>query len=276
MNERLRRREPAVRAFFFELRETNEQIPGEDRSPRYVLLPSGAYANRALLIGILSGTETRENGIKAYMSDPTSDISFFSGRYTPEVTSFLSEAETPCICALVAKLGTFETQDGARFISLKPESMGKTDERSREYWILTTAKETLSRLEHLRDAKEGRDATQAAKDAVEHYNTNIERYYNMVFNALRSILPQKSEGVDNAAAIMAGRETENAKTENLERVKREILQIVEENREGITYDELVRALGEYDENAVEEALNALMNSGALFEPQLGRFKIMEG
>lgn len=276
MNERLKRREPAVRAFFFELRETNEQIPGEDRSPRYVLLPSGAYANRALLIGILSGTETRENGIKAYMSDPTSDISFFSGRYTPEVTSFLSEVETPCICALVAKLGTFETQDGARFISLKPENMGKTDERSREYWILTTAKETLSRLEHLRDAKEGRDATQAAKDAAEHYNTNIERYYNMVFNALRSILPQKSEGVDNAVAIMAGRETENAKTENLERVKREMLQIVEENREGITYDELVRALGEYDENAVEEALNALMDSGALFEPQLGRFKIMEG
>lgn len=268
MNDRLRKREPARRAFFFELREANHQVSMGEKSPKYVLLPSGIYANRAFLIGILTSTERRENGIKAYMSDPTSDISFFSGRYTPEVTSFLNKTETPCICALVAKLGTFETQDGARFISLKPESIGRTDERAREYWILTTAQKTLERLEQLREAKEEREAPQAAKDAIEHYNTNLERYYRMVFAALRTILPQKSEA-------LISDDVSEARSKDLEEAKREVLQIIEGKEDGVTYEELVKEMKAYDESLVEEALNALMDEGALFEPMLGRFKILE-
>jgi len=265
---RLRKREPARRAFFFELREVNHQVSAGEKSPKYVLFPSGVYANRAFLIGILTGTEKRENGIKAYMSDPTSDISFFSGRYTPEVTTFLNKIETPCICALLAKLGTFETQDGARFISLKPESIGRTDERAREYWILTTAQDTLKRLEQLKEAKEGREAPQAAKDAVEQYNTNLERYYSMVFAALRTILPQKSEA-------LIPEEMNETKSKELEEAKREILQIIERKEDSITYEELIKEMKTYDESLVEEALNALMDEGVLFEPALGRFKILE-
>lgn len=72
----IREREVAVRAFFFELREANHMVSGAEKSPRYVLLPSGIYANRVFLVGIMTGTEKRENGVKAYMSDPTSDITF--------------------------------------------------------------------------------------------------------------------------------------------------------------------------------------------------------
>jgi RPA family protein len=52
----MREREVAVRAFFFELREANHMVSGVEKSPRYVLLPSGIYANRVFLVGIMTGT----------------------------------------------------------------------------------------------------------------------------------------------------------------------------------------------------------------------------
>jgi hypothetical protein len=263
MNMGIRKREPAVRAFFFELIESNYQLSEGEKSPKYVLLPSGIYANRALLVGFLNNVERRENGIKAYMTDPTSDIFFFSGKYTPEVTSFLNNIETPCICALVAKLGTFETPDGAIFISLKPEIIGRADEKAREYWILTTAKETLKRLEQL---KEGN--VQAAKDAIEHYNTNIERYYNMVFSALRTIASQKAED-------QIVQKQEEQKKSDLERVKKEMLDIIKEKDEDMTHEELVKEMGGYEDSIVEEALNALLDDGIIFEPALGHFRLVE-
>jgi len=261
MNVGMRKREPAVRAFFFELIEANYQLSGGEKSPKYVLLPSGIYTNRAFLVGFLSSVEKRENGIKAYMTDPTSDISFFSGKYTPEVTSFLNKIETPSICAMVAKLGTFETQDGARFISLKPEIIGKTDEKAREYWILTTATETLKRLEQLKERN-----LQAAKDAIEHYNTNIERYYNMVFSALRTITSQKAE--DQIVQ-------EEQKKRDLERVKKEMLDIIKGKDEDMTHEELVKEMKGYEDSVVEEALNALLDDGIIFEPTLGHFRLVE-
>ena len=258
----MREREVAVRAFFFELREANHMVSGVEKSPRYVLLPSGIYANRVFLVGIMTGTEKRENGVKAYMSDPTSDITFFSGRFNPEITSFLNRLETPCICALSAKLGIFETQDGARFISLRPERIGRTDEGSREYWTLTTARDTLRRLESLKLAKEGGEATQASKDAIGHYNTNMERYYNMVFSALKTLISTKESASESVAELGT----------DLRAIKSRIMDILGNSSADVSYEELTKTLGEYDESVIEEALNELMDEGAVFERSLGRFR----
>jgi len=100
-------REPARRIFASELRECRYQFKeGDDeKSPTFVLLPTGERCNRLFIVGTL--TEKQRQGdqnifYRGRVVDPTGTFFIMAGSYQPEAMQQLAKVDTPaCIEAMV-------------------------------------------------------------------------------------------------------------------------------------------------------------------------------
>ncbi len=111
-------REPARRVFAAELRETRIHFrEGDDeKSPTYVLLPTGERCNRVFLVGTL--TEKKKQGeqnmfYRARVVDPTGTFFIMAGSYQPEAMQQIARIEAPAFVAVTGKPNVYETPDGA-------------------------------------------------------------------------------------------------------------------------------------------------------------------
>ena len=162
-------REPARRVFAGELRECRFQFrEGDDeKSPTFVLLPSGERCNRVFLVGTL--TEKSRQGdqsifYRGRVVDPTGTFFVMAGSYQPEAMQQLARIETPAFVAVIGKPSIYQTAEGAYLVSVRIESITIVDKDTRDLWVLDTARATLDRLDAM--------ASGASKDAArlkEHY-----------------------------------------------------------------------------------------------------------
>ena len=95
-------REPARRVFASELRECRYQFKdGEDeKSPTFVLLPTGERSNRIFIVGTL--TEKTRQGeqnmfYRGRVVDPTGTFFVMAGSYQPEAMQQLAKIEPPAV-----------------------------------------------------------------------------------------------------------------------------------------------------------------------------------
>jgi hypothetical protein len=162
-------REPARRVFAAELRECRYQFrEGDDeKSPTFVLLPTGERCNRVFLVGTL--TEKQRQGdqnifYRGRVVDPTGTFFVMAGSYQPEAMQQLAKIDTPAFVAVVGKPNIYQTPDGAYLVSVRVESITVVDRETRDLWVLDAARATLDRLDAL--------AAGTAPDAArikEHY-----------------------------------------------------------------------------------------------------------
>ena len=145
-------REPARRVFAAELRECRYQFKdGEDeKSPTFVLLPSGERCNRIFLVGTL--TEKQRQGdqnifYRGRVVDPSGTFFVMAGSYQPEAMQQLAKIETPAFVAVVGKPNLYQTPDGAFLVSVRVESIMVVDKETRDLWVLDTAARTLDRID---------------------------------------------------------------------------------------------------------------------------------
>jgi RPA family protein len=145
-------REPARRVFAGELRECRYQFrDGEDeKSPTFVLLPSGERCNRVFLVGTL--TEKQRQGdqnifYRGRVVDPTGTFFVMAGSYQPEAMQQLAKIETPAFVAVVGKPNIYQTPDGAYLVSVRVESVTVVDRETRDLWVLDAARSTLDRID---------------------------------------------------------------------------------------------------------------------------------
>ncbi len=178
-------REPARRVFAAELRETRVHFKdGEDeKSPTYVLLPTGERCNRIFVVGTL--TEKKKQGeqnlfYRARVVDPTGTFFIMAGSYQPEAMQQMARIEPPAFVAVIGKPTVYETPDGAVLISVRCESITVVDKEVRDNWILDTAAATLDRLDL---PGEGADKERAKKE----YSTDPALYRKMVYDALAQL-----------------------------------------------------------------------------------------
>ncbi len=179
-------REVAKRIFAQEFRESNLTFKdGDDQyAPQYLLTPTGAKVNRMFIVGTLTEKEdvgTDSEYWRGRVSDPTGSFLVYAGQYQPEAAQVLVECETPAFVAIVGKQSTYTTGDGDILTSIRPESIQVVDGDTRDMWVLDTAKQTLDRLNLLKDGD-----PDAAK-ALEHYDTDADHYRAMVKQALESL-----------------------------------------------------------------------------------------
>ncbi|MDY6966220.1 MAG: DNA-binding protein [Halobacteriota archaeon] len=194
------KREAAIRIFAQEFRESDLTFKeGEDeRSPRYLLTPTGARCNRVFVVGTL--TEKEDIGIeteywRARVADPTGVFLVYAGQYQIEAAEMLSgigeDPDHPDIIAVTGKPNTYETQDGDIITSIRPESIQLVDAETRDSWIIDTAIKTMKRIKNL----DG-DGDEDAARAKEHYATEKEYYKEIVLAALKTMEKVEAETFD--------------------------------------------------------------------------------
>jgi hypothetical protein len=145
-------REPARRVFAAELRECRYQFKdGDDeKSPTFVLLPTGERCNRIFLVGTL--TEKQRQGdqnifYRGRVVDPSGTFFVMAGSYQPEAMQQLAKIDTPAFVAVVGKPNLYQTPDGAFLVSVRVESITVVDKETRDLWVLDSSARTLDRID---------------------------------------------------------------------------------------------------------------------------------
>jgi len=181
-------REPAKRVFAAELREAIETMKDEsdEKSPTYVLLPTGERCNRIFVCGTVTSRDKNGSDQNVYyrarVSDPTGVFYLQAGQYQPEAMAQMAniDATNPCSVAVVGKPSVYEGNEGKKYLSLRVESVHVIDNETRAQWVLDTVKMTLDRI----DAFENGDAPDVIL-ARDKYSQTPEHWRNMVRDVLQ-------------------------------------------------------------------------------------------
>jgi RPA family protein len=165
-------REPARRVFAAELREATYHFKdGEDeKSPTYVLLPTGERCNRVLFIGSMTHKERKGEQNVFYqvrVADPTGTFFLNASQYQQEAMTQISKIEPPAFVAVVGKPSVYE-------------AVTVVDKEMRNCWVLDAAEQTLKRIEAY-------GQTPDSQRAKERYNADMAVYKKMVYEALSQI-----------------------------------------------------------------------------------------
>ena len=186
-------REVAQRAFAEEFNDATYTFreSDEERAPVYVLLPTGAKANRVFVVGTLTETEdvgSEDEYWQGRVVDPTGTFFVYAGQYQPEAAGMLRETEPPAFVAVVGKPRTYETDDGNVNVSLRPEHLTIVTETDRHQWVTETAERTLDRLEAFDDPN-----NEYAQMARDQYGEMIAKYREATIEALESLEDDDSD-----------------------------------------------------------------------------------
>jgi RPA family protein len=168
----------------------------DDRAPVYVLLPTGARANRVFVVGTLTETEDVGEDSEYWQGrvvDPNGDPFFtYAGQYQPDAASMLRELDTPEYVAVVGKPRTYETDEGDVNVSIRPESISVVDEPTRDRWVVETAERTLDRIQ----AFETDSPDEYVQMTTDHYDLPVENYRRSAVSALESLQEQPEPSAD--------------------------------------------------------------------------------
>ncbi|WP_226022501.1 RPA family protein [Halomicrobium salinisoli] len=194
-------REVARRVFADEFNDASFTFKesDDDRAPVYLLLPTGAKANRIFVVGTLTETEDVGEDSEYWQGrlvDPNGDTFFmYAGQYQPDAASMLRELEPPAYVSVVGKPRTYETDDGEVNVSVRPESISLVDEATRDRWVVETAERTIERIQAFDD-----EANEYAQMAREEYDLPVENYRRTVVGALESLEEEQRDGSEASVA----------------------------------------------------------------------------
>ena len=194
-------REVARRVFAREFNDATYTFKesDDDRAPVYALLPTGERANRIFVVGTLTETEDIGEDSEYWQGrvvDPNGGTFFtYAGQYQPDAASMLRDLEPPAYVAVVGKPRTYETDDGEVNVSVRPESISKVDENTRDRWVVEAAEKTLDRIERFQAASEDDGATPSEYVAMaqSEYDLPVENYRRAVVEALESLEDEQAE-----------------------------------------------------------------------------------
>jgi len=187
--------------FAKEIRATNIQYAVENADSQFTSMhsvtPTGQDVGRVFICGTLTEVEDIGNDnpyYKGRLVDQTGAISIYAGNYQPDALKAMEEIVAPAHIAVIGKIAMFETEDGTKIPSVRPESITEIDEDNIRTWTFMAAKNLI---EHIK----GTDGEKVRKMATEAYGDVSEEYKTMAMDALKSLLPQTSEeeGADDGA-----------------------------------------------------------------------------
>jgi RPA family protein len=164
----------------------------DERAPVYLLLPTGEHANRVFFVGTLTETEDVGSDSEYWQGrvvDPTGTFYVYAGQYQPDAASVLREIEPPEYVAVVGKPRTYETDDGATNVAVRPESITVVDTATRDRWVVETAQRTIERV----GAFGGEERSEYAAMAAERYDLPVENYRREAVRALESLEDDETE-----------------------------------------------------------------------------------
>lgn len=180
-------REVAHRAFAREFNDAIETFRESDDefAPRYALLPTGTRMNRAFIAGTLTATEdvgTDAEYWRGRVAEPSGTFFVYAGDYQPEAMGALQAIQVPARVAIVGKPRTYDTDDGATNVAVRPEHIVAIEEPTYVRWVAETARRTLDRI-----AAFERGEAEDVLRAREAYGDDITPYRDAVIAALEGL-----------------------------------------------------------------------------------------
>lgn len=298
-------RETAWRVFASELNNSSVEIKAtEEKMPSYLVSPLGAKINRVLVAGVMTEKENiggeDEPMWRARIQDVSGYFFINVGRYQPEASAAIADMEVPCFVAAVGRVRTYTGDNQRVYVSVRPENIVKIDEKTRNEWILETAKTTWRRLKNFKtaigmsDAKEsdlvGMGMTQAEASGLLYALDNYEQmpdstvYLKNIQGALRLLLPDRDVDLGFAEDLSnepdeididspSGNDGGNSYGQ-MEEIILNLLEELDTDGKGAPRDELERraeaeGIGSIE---LEEISNTLMDKGLVYEPNLKYLK----
>lgn len=279
-------RELAWRVFAEELNSSSFQLEGKEREPSYLITPLGAKINRIFLVGVLTERElVSETTLRARVSDPTGVFTIYAGRYQEQALRVINSLSVPAFIAVIGKPRLYSPQEGVTYISVRPEQVKEVNSNIRDYWVLDTCSKLKAKLDLMKAALALEQPSQdkiialgASKPlaegialALEKYKSiELEKYYRCLVDALHYLLPEHGE-----EKIVPAKPPKEEPGKNELR----ILELIQEldSGKGASWEKLLERAKAFklDTNEVEEAVNALVDKGLVYEPILGILKKIE-
>jgi RPA family protein len=248
--------------------------------------------------------------LRAHVSDPTGVFTIYSGQYQQEATHTLQSIEVPAFVGIVGKARTYVPEEGTLYVSLRPELIREVSAEARDRWIIETCLQTKHRMGAMVEAMKmtqpnvydlkklgySRELSEGIVAALKKYGTvDVNKYATLIRESLQFIVPGAAEKFEEARLEESLERTEQKKDAKKEpkkpkKQKKEDIRPVDapqdsetvvldtikelEGDDGALWDSIVVACKSkgLDENAIEEALNSLMDKGFIFEPMLGTLK----
>jgi len=275
----IKMREPAWRIFAAEYNDSMHVAESKvEKSPKYVITPLGAKVNRLYIVGVLTDLEEMGGeGIrrKARISDPTGSHIVYAETFKPEVASILADIQIPSYVAIVGKARIYEPEEGVLYVSVRAEIAKEVNEEIRKYWILEACKNMALRIDAIKEGMNMKNPSVAnlveigyptiiAEGVVEaiklYKEIDIEHYEILLKEALSFITSKKIDIKKN----LEGEE--------------KILKIIGEmqGNEGVDWEKVVEEAIKtgIEKDSVEEIIYSLMEKGLIYEPQLGKIKLV--
>jgi len=285
-------REVAIRLFASEFRQsTRKYTDGGDRSPSYVVSPMGARINRLFIAGTL--TEVTNTGSdddpvwKAKIVDGTGVFFISAGKYQPRAAAAISKIEPPQFVAVVGKSRLYSPDDTAHYLSVRPEAVRVIDRKDRDMWVVQAARGLKQRMEAFQEILKMETPSSAelislgypehiaegVALAYDYYGEpDMATYHALLIRALRSIMPGY-EGEDEDFAYYE-EEAEEKVDEDLQQTFLEMVEELDADDRGAEVSKLY-TMGKksgFSREDMENMLHHLLETGSVYEPQLGRIK----
>ncbi|QLH74758.1 MAG: hypothetical protein HPY73_04400 [Methanomassiliicoccales archaeon] len=292
-------RELSWRVFAVEFNSSRLEIKGEgDKAPSHLVTPLGASINRLFVVGVLTDIDNigseEEPMWRARIQDPTGTFYLSSGQYQPEATAALAKIQPPKFVAVIGKVRTYSPEEGTMYVSIRPEKVRVVDAVTRDLWVLDTCKATLNRIEAMGEAKEMSKPTAEALvklgfspiladgviKAMEHYGeVDLKRYQEAVLDAVKYLLPETQAGLavhEEVPDIPEEIEEETEESVDKEKTVLQLVESLDKTGKGASWDDIVKEAEKKNigRDELDEITNSLLDKGLVYEPALGRMKII--
>lgn len=188
-------RQPARRVFEDELAASTFAFSEEDRetAPQYLLLPTGARANRVLMAGVITDvSEVAEDdgssSLQGRFAGDKNALNVYPNQYAggDQILEPFYE-ETPEIALIVAKPKVSNRETGQDQVYLNVEWAQPISPSRRERWVARTATETVDRIEQAIAANNNDEMSDMYIElANEEYDPELTAYQDSCLDHLQT------------------------------------------------------------------------------------------
>jgi len=169
-----------IRVFAGELSGTTlQKSSGSKQSQAAMITPTGACGSCLILAGALTRVDKVPGEfLHAWVADPTGTFNLSAGKQDDEVIAVLETADPP---VFVVATGEIQVPRGSKKgVSIRPLTISMVDRLTRDSWVITTAEQTLARLETMKQAIGEGTNDPVIRQAVQHYHLDAGQFRSLV------------------------------------------------------------------------------------------------
>lgn len=166
--------EGAVRVFAGEFSSSTLTVPdGDDRNAAWVVTPSGGFCRQVFIAGALVEVHEQGDLLTFRVADPTGGFDCIFGGSNTSLAESVRAIPLPSFVSVAGRAQLYR-REGKPVLTIRPEHVQVIDRRTRDQWVITTARATLGRLEGMHAALKGTFSDDRIRQAFSHYSPTYE------------------------------------------------------------------------------------------------------